>query len=127
MMSINFIIISFNSNNVSLIIGVMKATKSMKANKGIESDFVIMRYNNALQNVRHRLQSNGLKKKSLYGFFPSKAQFQIFIFIKSTKSVRSTTITQQMAINSIFKYIIGYCLFLLLFCLILLLPLFCLP
>lgn len=127
MMSINFIIISFNSRSVSFIIGVMKATKSIKANKGIESDFVIMRYNNALQNVRHRLQSNGLKKKSLYGFFPSKTQFQIFIFMKSTKSVRSTTITQQMAINSIFKYIIGYCLFLLLFCLILLLPLFCLP
>lgn len=65
MMSINFIIISFNSNNVSFIIGVMKATKSMKANKGIESDFVIMRYNNALQNVRHKEQSMGLKKKSL--------------------------------------------------------------
>ena len=65
MMSISFNIISFNSNNVSLIIGVMKAIKSMKVNNGMESDFVIIRYNNPLQNVRHNEQSMGLKKKSL--------------------------------------------------------------
>lgn len=65
MMSISFNIISFNSNNVSLSIGVMKAINNMKVNNGMESDFVIIRYNNDVQNVRHNEQSMGLKKKSL--------------------------------------------------------------